>query len=396
MPSFASRLATVHRSFIREILKVTADPEIISFAGGLPNPAMFPVREMAEASARMLQAEGERALQYSTTEGDPELRAWIADRYRQRFGLAVDPDLILVTSGSQQGLDLVGKVFLDAGDRVAIERPGYLGAIQAFSVFQPEFVTVRLTETGPDLDELERVMAETKPKLFYAVPNFQNPSGMSYGLEARREVARLCLKYDVLFLEDDPYGELRFRGEHLPPVYGFTEGRSVLMGSFSKIAAPGFRLGWILAPAEIHDKLVVVKQAADLHTSTFVQRVLAEFLRTASMDAHVERIRRCYGMHRDHMVAAVRREFPASVACTEPDGGMFLWATLPGGLSAMDLLDEAVRRKVAFVPGRPFYVDGGGEGSLRLNFSNASPEGIDEGIGRLGEAVKGLLARRAK
>ena len=323
-----------------------------------------------------------------------EIRAWIAARYQRRFGLTVDPNQILITSGSQQCLDLVAKVFLDAGDRVIIERPGYLGAIQAFSVFQPEFVTVRLTESGPDLEELERVMIENKPKLFYAVPNFQNPSGMSYGLAARREVAALCLKHNVVFVEDDPYGELRFRGERMPPVYSFTQGQSVLMGSFSKIAAPGFRLGWIVAPPEVHDKLVVVKQAADLHTSTFVQRVLAEYLRTESMDEHVARIRQCYGKHRDHMVAAVKREFPADVACTEPDGGMFLWATLPEGVSAMDLLEEAVRRKVAFVPGRPFYVDGRGERCMRLNFSNASPEGIDEGIGRLGEAIAGLLARR--
>ncbi len=390
---FAARMGKAHRSFIREILKVTADPEIISFAGGLPNPELFPLEPLAEATQQVLAEKGPESLQYSTTEGDPELRAWIADRYRVRFGLDVDPSIVLVTTGSQQCLDLAAKVFIDPGTKVLVERPGYLGAIQAFSLFEPEFVTVELTDEGPDLDALEAEMAKGGIKLYYAVPNFQNPSGRRYTIKARQRVAELCNEHGVLFMEDDPYGELRFEGEHLPPVYSFTNGESLLMGSFSKIAAPGFRLGWMVAPADIHSKLVTAKQASDLHTSTLNQAILVRWLATGDLDQHIERIRDRYREHRDVMLAAVNEHFPEGVQVTCPEGGMFLWVTLPNGLSSMDLLEEAVRCKVAFVPGRPFYVDGSGENSLRMNFSNANPERIREGVIRLGRALQGFLEK---
>ena len=388
---FAARMGKAHRSFIREILKVTADPEIISFAGGLPNPELFPVGPLAEAAERVLTENGPGSLQYSTTEGDPRLRAWIADRYRERFDLAVDPDNVLVTTGSQQCLDLAAKVFIDPGTKVLVERPGYLGAIQAFSLFEPEFVTVELTDEGPDLAALEAAFQAGGVRLYYAVPNFQNPSGRSYSLAARQRVAELCLEHGVLFVEDDPYGELRFEGEHLPPVYAFTRGDSLLMGSFSKIAAPGFRIGWMVAPGDIYDKLVTAKQAADLHTSTLTQAILVQWLATGDLDEHIERIRERYREHRDCMLDAVARHFPEGVEVTCPEGGMFLWVMLPGSLSSMDLLDEAVRCKVAFVPGTPFYVDDSGANTLRLNFSNASPERIEEGVARLGRALQGFL-----
>ncbi|WP_319467476.1 PLP-dependent aminotransferase family protein [uncultured Pseudodesulfovibrio sp.] len=387
---FAQRMGTVHRSFIREILKVTADSEIISFAGGLPNPELFPVPAMGQAASEVFADIGASALQYSTTEGDAGLRRIIADRYRTVRGLEVDPDSILVTTGSQQILDIFAKVFLDKGDKVVIESPGYLGAIQAFSLFEPEFVTVSLENDGPNLEELEAAFKDGA-KCFYAVPNFQNPSGVSYSLEKRKAVAALLDKYDVLFVEDDPYGELRFMGEDLPTVYSFCKKPGVLCGSFSKIAAPGFRIGWVVTEKEIYDKLVIAKQASDLHTSTVAQAIMRRYLESNDIESHVDLIRDRYGRQREVMVEMIRKYFPSEVVITEPEGGMFLWVTMPEGVSSMDLFDVAIKQKVAFVPGRPFYVDGSGENTLRLNFSNSDESRIEEGIKRLGKAIESFL-----
>lgn len=387
---FARRMSTVHRSFIREILKVTADPEIISFAGGLPNPELFPVDAMDKASREVFAEIGASALQYSTTEGDAGLRAIIAKRYEGR-GLTVNPDHILVTTGSQQILDICAKVFLDKGDKVVIERPGYLGAIQAFSIFEPEFVTISLESDGPNLAELEAALKDGA-KCFYAVPNFQNPSGVSYSLEKRKAVAELMDRYEVLFVEDDPYGELRFMGEDMPSVFSFCEKPGILCGSFSKIAAPGFRIGWVVAPEKaVYDKLVIAKQASDLHTSTVSQAIMRRYMETNDIESHVGLIRERYGRQRACMVEMIGKYFPEGVTITEPEGGMFLWATLPESISSMDLFDIAIKEKVAFVPGRPFYVDGSGENTLRLNFSNSDEARIEEGIARLGKAIKTML-----
>ncbi|MBG0775313.1 MAG: PLP-dependent aminotransferase family protein [Desulfovibrionaceae bacterium] len=391
--TFAHRTDSVHRSFIREILKVTARPEIISFAGGLPNPALFPVEAMRQAAGRILGEDGADVLQYSTTEGHAPLREYIAARYKKRFGMIVSPDDILITTGSQQGLDLLGKVFLDRGTPMVVERPGYLGAIQAFSVFEPRFMAVELEKDGPNLDELERAL-DQGARLFYAVTNFQNPSGLTYSLEKRKAVAALMEGRDAVLVEDDPYGELRFAGEFHPPIRALGGDNCILLGTFSKVTVPGFRLGWIVAPKEILSKAVVMKQGADLHTSTLAQRLLYEYLETNDLDAHVERIRQRYGAQCRVMTAACERHFPEGVSFTRPEGGMFLWAALPEGYSAMDLLDKAIARNVAFVPGRPFYVEPGmGENTLRLNFSNSDEARIEEGIGRLGQAMKELLGR---
>lgn len=387
---YASRMSSVHRSFIREILKVTGDPSIISFAGGLPNPRMFPVDPMEEAAREVLGANGRSSMQYSTTEGDPELRKLISERYAAKKNLSIDPDELIVTTGSQQCLDLIGKIYLDKGDKVVIESPGYLGAIQAFSIYEPEFLSVPLESDGPDLLELEKAFA-AGAKMFYAVPNFQNPSGLSYSLEKRKAVAKLLDKYNVLFVEDDPYGELRFMGQDLPTLYSFQKNPGILLGSFSKIAAPGFRLGWMVAGGERRDKLVIAKQAADLHTSTVAQAIMRTYLIDNDIDAHIASIRETYGSHRDIMVEMIDKYFPAGVETTRPEGGMFLWSTLPDGCSSMDLFDNAIAKKVAFVPGRPFYADGGGENTLRLNFSNADPDRIEEGIRRLGESIREFL-----
>jgi len=389
MPEFAERISGAKRSFIREILKVTADPQVISFAGGLPNPASFPVPEIAEAARKVIEESGASALQYSTTEGYKPLRQWIADRYKKRKGMNVDPDDILITTGSQQALDLVAKVIINAGDPVVMEKPGYLGAIQAFSIFRPDWRSVVLEEDGPDLDALDKVL--TGAKLFYAVTSFQNPSGLSYSAAKRAAVAELLRKHGTFFLEDDPYGELRFSGTDLPPVYAQRPENSMLLGTFSKIAAPGFRLGWIVAHGDIMERLVIAKQAADLHTGSLDQMIVQRFLADNDFEAHVARIRTLYGGQCRAMQAAIAEHFPKNVQVTEPEGGMFLWVTLPEGMSSVELLKLSVARKVAFVPGEAFYVDGTGENTLRLNYSNADSATIVEGISRLAECIRACM-----
>lgn len=386
---FAARMSGAKRSFIREILKVTANPEVISFAGGLPNPATFPVAEVAAAAAAVLAENGAAALQYSTTEGYPPLRQWIARRYKERKGLTIDPDDILITTGSQQALDLAAKVFLDAGDPLVIEKPGYLGAIQAFALFRPGWRPTPLEEDGPDLATLERHLDGAK--LFYAVTSFQNPSGLSYSRAKREAVARLLDASGAFFLEDDPYGELRFAGEDLPPVYAWRPERSVLLGTFSKIAAPGFRLGWMVCQGEIKEKLVIAKQAADLHTGSLDQMVVHRFLADNDFEAHIARSREKYREQCQAMQAACVEFLPPEVRVTRPEGGMFLWAEMPAGASAVELLEKSVACKVAFVPGEAFYVDGDGGNTLRLNFSNSDPERIREGMRRLGECMRHCL-----
>ncbi len=386
MPKFAERMQGAQRSFIREILKVTADPSVISFAGGLPNPESFPVAAIAAAAQAVLAESGAAALQYSTTEGYLPLRQWIAARYKTKKGMDVDPGDILITTGSQQALDLAAKVLINAGDPVVIEKPGYLGAIQAFSLFRPAWRSVPLLDDGPDLDALDAALAGAQ--LFYAVTSFQNPSGLSYSEDKRAAVAALLRRHDCFFLEDDPYGELRFAGRDLPPVYAQRPENSLLLGTFSKIAAPGFRLGWIVAQGEIMERLVIAKQAADLHTGSLDQMLVERFLRDNDFEAHVERIRTLYGGQCRAMQASIARHFPKDVHVTAPEGGMFLWATLPDGLSSLKLLKLAVEQKVAFVPGAAFHVDGSGDKTLRLNYSNADEATIEEGIRRLARCME--------
>ncbi len=384
---FASRMEKTPKSFIREILKTTERPEVISFAGGLPSPSLFAVEELAAAAQDVMAEAGRVALQYSTTEGYLPLREFVADRYRRRLGLCVDPDEILITNGSQQCLDLIGKVLLDPGDPVIIERPGYLGAIQAFSLYEPEFRSVPLLEDGPDTACLEAMLEEAPAKIFYGVPNSQNPSGITYSEEKRRAVADLLAKTDTIFVEDDAYGELRFDRETLPSIKNYLPDATIITGSFSKIVTPGLRLGWICAPGEIMEQINVAKQASDLHSNYLAQRIIARYLETNDIDAHIARITDAYRAQRDVMLAAIEEEFPEGVGCTRPDGGMFIWVTLPEGCSTTRLLEEALRENVAFVPGRAFYVDGSGDASMRLNFSNAGEEEIVEGIRRLGRAI---------
>lgn len=388
---FANRIGTVHRSFIRDILKVTQRPEVISFAGGLPNPDLFPCDKMAESANRVLSQWGHMALQYSTTEGHPPLRQWIADRYRKRFSMDVDPDSLTVTTGSQQGLDLLAKALVNPGDKIIIEKPGYLGAIQAFSFFEPEFISIQLEDDGPNLAELEQALKQN-PKMYYAVPNFQNPSGISYSLEKRKAVAELLNKYDTIFVEDDPYGELRFSGQSHPPVGFFAPEKSAMLGSFSKIAAPGLRLGWVYAGEWLATKLVTAKQACDLHTPSITQWIMTDFLENNEIDDHIKLIIERYGSQCETMLKAIDEHFPAGVKVIKPEGGMFVWAKLPEGFDTKEVFDQAIKEDVAFVPGFPFYAEPGPRRTLRLNFSNSNEERIIEGISRLGKCFNQVLA----
>jgi len=390
---YASRMNAIPKSFIREILKVTENPAVISFAGGLPNPRFFPVAEIAQAASHVLAEADGSPLQYSTSEGYGPLRQYVAQRYRDKRGLDVSADEILITNGSQQALDLIGKVFLDKADAIAIERPAYLGAIQAFSAYEPRFCAVPLLEDGIDLERLATVLGRHRIKFFHTVINFQNPSGISYSQGKRKELAALLGRHGIVVLEDDPYGELRFEGTAAPSMRSWLDDRAILLGSFSKIVAPGLRLGWVCAQREIMDRLVVAKQASDLHSNSFCQRVLHRYLANHDIDHHIAAITAAYKRQKDVMLAAMEAAFPAEVTFTRPEGGMFIWATLPESLSAVELFEHAIEEKVAFVPGTPFFVDGGGTHNLRLNFSNADEETIEKGIRRLGRILEARLNR---
>ncbi len=390
---FAERIVNVPRSFIREILKVSLDPAIISFAGGLPNRDFFPVEEIRLATDEVFRGQGPDILQYSNSEGLIALREYIAARYLEKKSLVVSPEDILITNGSQQGLDLLGKVLVNTGDGVIIEEPGYLGAIQSLSIYQPTFLPVELTDAGLDIDSLREKSQGHNVKFMYAVPNFQNPSGITYSSSNRRQVAEVVAEQGYLIVEDDPYGELRFCGEHQPSFYSLLPGQTILLGSFSKIVAPGFRVGWIVAPSKIREKLLVAKQAADLHTSGFVQHILVRYLQDHDIDQHIVKIIAAYGSQCQAMVDGIARHLPSDIIWTRPEGGMFLWGRLPGNISSMGLFEYAVQEKVVFVPGDPFYTTKTDVPTLRLNFSCADAETIEKGILRLARALERMQNR---
>ena len=377
---YSERICSTQKSFIREILKVTADPEIISFAGGLPNPNLIDDEGIQNAAAALLKEDGKTALQYSTTEGHLPLREWIAERYRTRYGLSVDADQILITNGSQQCLDLVGKVYLNKGDSVIVEDPGYLGAIQSFSMFQAKYLPVPLNEEGPDLACLTSVLESSSAKFMYGIPNSQNPSGITYSENRRKELASLLCDHDMPFLEDDAYGELQFDGVPRRPVSAYLDGEGILTGSFSKIFSPGMRMGWVCAPDEVMDKILIAKQASDLHSNYLSQRILAKYLETNDINAHISGLNEEYRKRAEWMVSRMEECFPDDVSFTRPTGGMFVWLTLPEGVSSTRLFDAALKQKVAILPGTPFYTNGGGESTARINFSNSDKEEIMTGI----------------
>ncbi len=385
---YSDRILNTPSSFIRDILKVTDAPDVISFAGGLPNPVSFPIDALQESIAKAIDKNGSRLFQYSTTEGYPALREMIANKYRRKFNLDVNPEDVLITNGSQQALELLGKVILNKGDQVLMEEPGYLGAIQAFSLCEPEFLPVTLEEDGLNLDILEEKLENNPVKMIYCVPNFQNPTGLTYSLEKRKAMREIVSKYDLVLIEDDPYGELRFRGESLPYIgAGYME-NSVLLGTFSKTVTPGMRLGFLITKnAELMRYLVTAKQGSDLHTNIFTQYAIHEYLMNNPYAEHVDKIVALYKEQATVMLDAMEEFFPKTVSWTKPEGGMFIWVTLPEGQSALELFPKAMEQKVAFVPGDPFYTHKRGVNTFRLNYTNATPEVIREGIRRLGSIL---------
>ena len=390
--TLAARAAKMNPSVIREILKVTEKPGIISLAGGLPSPKTFPVDAFARATATVLAQDGPAALQYAASEGFPALREAVA----QWLPWDVDPAQVLITTGSQQGLDLVAKVLVDEGSRVLVETPTYLGALQAFSPMEPTIVSVASDDEGPLVDDFAATAGHDsgRARFMYLLPNFQNPTGRTMS-EARR--AALVAKADELgvpLVEDNPYGDLWFDQPPPAPLTARNPEGCIYLGSFSKVLAPGLRLGYVVAPQAIYPKLLQAKQAADLHSPSFNQRLVAEVLKDGFLERHVPTIRALYKRQRDAMHAALERELASlGVTWSRPDGGMFLWARLPEGMNAIELLPEAVERNVAFVPGAAFYAEAPDARTLRLSFVTASPAQIDTGIKALADTVRARLAR---
>jgi 2-aminoadipate transaminase len=396
---FAARTAHMSSSAIRELLKVTEQPDFISFAGGLPAPEVFPVAEVAAAAQRILRDAGAQALQYGATEGYRPLRALVAERMTCA-GVPASVENVLITTGSQQALDLLGKILVDRGDHVLVDTPTYLAALQAWSVYGAAYVEAPADDQGVRTDALGPLL-RARPAFIYCQPNFQNPAGVTLAAERREALVRLAARHGVPIVEDDPYRDLRFEGADLPRLIEhdarlraaqtheeqYAGGVSYL-STFSKILAPGLRVGWVVAAPELIGKLVQAKQGADLHTATFNQMLAYELARSGFLERHRETIVREYRARRDAMLAALADSFPEGVTWTHPAGGMFLWVRLPEGLDAEDLLRDAIAQQVAFVPGAPFHPGGGGRNTLRLNFSNSSPETIRVGIARLGEALR--------
>ena len=387
---FASRMERMKASEIRELLKLTARPEIISFAGGLPAPELFPVKEIAQVSHDLVEKEGQKLLQYATTEGRPTLREKIAKRMTEKYGTPVDMNDILITTGSQQCLDFAGKLFLDPGDVVLCESPSYLGALNAFNAYQPVFKEVPTDGEGIIPEELDKILATTpKCKFIYVIPDFQNPTGICWSLERRKKFIEVINKYDLPVFEDNPYGELRYRGESFPTLKSMdTKGLVSFLGTFSKIFCPGLRLGWIAGPHTIVEKFVMIKQSADLHTSNFDQGVADAYMDTYDLDAHVKEIVELYGHRRVLILKTMEEEFPEGVEFTRPDGGLFLWVTVPEGVSARKVFDKCIEQKVAAVIGDAFYPNDKTDRSLRVNYSCMPDDKIVEGVKRMARAIK--------
>jgi 2-aminoadipate transaminase len=382
----ASRTKRMKRSVIRELLKFTQMPDIISFAGGLPAPEVFPVREFRESSAFVLEESPERALQYGTTEGFLPLRRFLAEKV-SKYGVPAVPENILMTNGSQQALDLLGKVFISPGDSILTEAPTYLGALQAWNAYEPRYVTVPLDDNGMRVDMLDEILAREPVKFIYVLPNFQNPAGTTMPLARREKLVEIAAKHKVFIVEDDPYGELRFEGEDIAPIISLHKENTIYLGTFSKTLAPGIRLGWVIAPEIVMDRLVQAKQGADLHTGTFVQMLAYDIASRGILKRHVSLIREVYSERRDVMLRGMDAHFPKSVSWTRPKGGLFLWVRCPKEIDTEKLLEAALEEKVAFVPGFAFFPDGSGRNTMRLNFTAMSPEKIQIGIERLGRVL---------
>ena len=376
-------------SEIRELLKLTQKPEIISFAGGLPAPELFPTERYKEVAKTVMEEDGRKALQYGPTEGYEPLREEIVKRMK-KVQVDIETSDVLVTSGSQQGLDFAAKVFINPGDKIICESPSYLGALNAFKAYEPDFIEIDTDDNGMIMEDLERALEENDDvKFIYVIPDFQNPSGKTWSYERRVKLVELANKHNVAIVEDNPYGELRFEGDFLPAVKHFdTEGRVIFLGTFSKIFCPGLRLGWTVASPEVLNKFILAKQGADLQSSTISQMELAKFLEIYDIDEHIEELKKVYRNRRDLMLNTMKEEFPESVTYTHPEGGLFTWVVLPENINARDLAKKAIAKNVAFVPGGSFFPNNPRENTFRMNYSNMDEERIVEGIKRLGEVLR--------
>ncbi len=381
---FAERAEKLQSSAIREILKVTMRPEIISFAGGLPSPETFPVERMRAAYESVLSRQGKVALQYGPTDGYAPLREWVADSLSIN-GAKIVPEQVLMVSGSQQGLDLLGKVLIDQGSKVLVETPSYLGALQAFSLYEPEFVSVPTDDHGLIPGAIGAIGQGAR--LLYALPNFQNPTGRTMTVERRQQLVETCARLGIPLIEDDPYGALCYRGEPLPKMLTMNPGGVIYMGSFSKVLTPGIRLGYVVAPVPLIRKLEQAKQAADLHTAQLTQMVVHEAIKDGFLKSHIPTIRKLYSDQCQAMLTALTEFFPTTATWTKPEGGMFIWVTLPKHIDSMKLLDEAIAEHVAFVPGAPFFANAPEHNTLRLSFVTVPPERIREGVAKLGKLI---------
>ncbi len=388
----AKRMDNIKASEIRELLALTQKPDIISFAGGLPAKESFPVKAFEEAAKRVIESSGDVALQYTTTEGNVKLRGHITKRL-VKLGVKATEDNIIITSGSQQGLDFTAKIFIDKGDVIICEAPTYLGAINAFRPYEPKFVDVETDENGMRMDKLEEALkANPDAKFIYAIADFQNPTGKTLPKDRRKRLVELAREYDVMVLEDNPYGELRFEGEIQPAIQSFdTDGRVMFLGTFSKILAPGLRLGWVCASPEVINKFNLIKQGSDLQSSTISQMEVADLLDNMDIEEHIKTVSKMYAKRRDAMLKTMEEEFPKEIKWTHPEGGLFLWVELPEKLSARDVAKEALKEKVAYVPGGAFFANGGHENTFRMNYSNSSEEKIVEGIKRLAKVLKKMV-----
>jgi len=391
----AGRTARMKSSVIRDLLKFAVDPNIISFAGGMPAPELFPTREFDEACHYVLTHEGQVALQYGPTEGYPPLKKWLAETM-SKYGIWIEPENMLLVNGSQQALDLIGKLFVDPGSCIIASAPTYLGALQAWNAYEAHYHTVALDDGGMCIDELEGALKNgRRPCFVYVLPNFHNPAGTTLALERREQLAEMAKKHNLVIIEDDPYGELRYEGQDITPIMRLAPERTIYLSTFSKTLAPGIRLAWIVAPKPIISRLVQAKQGADLHTGTLVQMVANDICQRGILRQHVKHLRQAYRQRRDAMLEALEEHWPQETSWTHPDGGLFLWARVPESINTQDFLEKALKAKVAYVPGFAFYPEGqGGENAMRLNFSNANEEMINEGIYRLGFALKKELVRK--
>ena len=396
---YSDRAGKMRKSVIRELLKVTQDPEIISFAGGLPNPKSFPISDIESCIHEVLKNHGKTALQYGTTQGLRELREAIAERsYKE--GMDISADDVIIMSGSQQALDTVGKLFLNPGDTALCGLPTYLGGINAFRSYEANLEGIPLDGDGMQIDVLEETLKKLRrneifPKFVYVVPTFQNPAGVIMPESRRKKLIDIANEYELFIVEDDPYGKLRYDANHIKPIKAFDDiGSVIYMSTFSKILSPGFRLAWTIANPEATRKMIICKQALDLCTNTFTQFITLEFIKRGSLDLHIMKLCEMYKPKRDTMIEAMEKYFPDGYTCHKPKGGMFAWVTLPEGIDTEVMFLDAIKEKVAYVHGKAFHVDGGGARSMRLNFSYSTDEQLDEGMKRLGSVIKKKLEKQ--